>query len=117
MVNVDQLLENAGVIGKKTGWSDRKILSAYYEAVKDRLCIRCGACTSSCKRAVDIPTIHRALMYWEGYEDFDLARTTYRELNVKENAIQCLDCFSPTCRCINGVRISERMRHAHTIFA
>jgi predicted aldo/keto reductase-like oxidoreductase len=116
MVNRQQLAENAGVIGKKIGWSDRKTLSAYYDSVKDRYCLRCGSCTASCKKQVDISNIHRCLMYWEGYEDFDLGRATYRQLPPNENALACIDCTAPTCHCINGINISERMRHAHIHF-
>lgn len=116
MVNRQQLAENAGVIGKKIGWSDRKTLTAYYDAVKDRYCLRCGGCTSSCKNAVDISTVHRCLMYWEGYADFDLGRTTYRRLSSAGSAQACMNCSRPTCKCINGIKISERMRHAHVHF-
>jgi predicted aldo/keto reductase-like oxidoreductase len=116
MVNRQQLAENAGVIGKKIGWSDRKTLAAYYDEVKDRYCLRCGSCTSSCKKQVDISTIHRCLMYWEGYQDFDLGRATYRRLPPTENALACMGCTAPTCNCSNGIKISERMRHAHIHF-
>jgi predicted aldo/keto reductase-like oxidoreductase len=116
MVNREQLAENAGVIGKKIGWGDRKTLAAYYDAVKDRYCLRCGSCTSSCKQAVDIASVHRCLMYWEGYTDFELGRTTYRELPQTGNALACISCSTPTCKCINGIKIAERMRHAHLHF-
>ena len=116
MVNRQQLAENSGVIGMKMGWSHRKTLSVYYDGIKDRYCLRCGACSSSCKNAVDIHTIHRSLMYWEGYQDFELGRKTYRELATAENALACMSCSTPVCRCINGIRISERMRYAHTTF-
>jgi hypothetical protein len=116
MVNRQQLAENAGVIGKKIGWSDRKTLAAYYDAVKDRYCLRCGSCISSCKKQVDIANIHRCLMYWEGYDDFDLGRHTYQRLSTAENALTCMDCTAPTCHCINGINIWERMRHAHLHF-
>jgi len=116
MVNRQQLAENAGVMGKKIGWSDRKTLAAYYDTIKDRYCLRCGSCTASCKKQVDISTIHRCLMYWEGYEDFDLGRATYRQLPPTENALACMGCTAPTCNCINGIKISERMRHAHIYF-
>ena len=116
MVNRQQLTENSRIIGMKMGWSDRKTLAVYYDTVKDRYCLRCGNCTSSCKKAIDIPTIHRSLMYWEGYEDFELGQTTYRELSTAENALACMSCSAPTCKCINGIKISERMRYAHTTF-
>ncbi|MBU0985669.1 MAG: aldo/keto reductase [Proteobacteria bacterium] len=116
MVNLQQLAENAGVMETKIGWSDRKTLAAYYNAVKDRYCLRCGSCTASCKKGVEISTIHRSLMYWEGYADFDLGRATYRELSPTENALECMTCLEPTCNCINGIKISERMYHAHVNF-
>lgn len=116
MVNRQQLAENVKVIGMKMGWSDRKTLAVYYDAIKDHYCLRCGNCMSSCKKTVDIHTIHRSLMYWEGYQDFELGRTTYRELSTPENALACISCSSPTCKCVNGINIPERMRYAHTTF-
>ncbi len=117
MVNLEQLAQNAGAVGKKTSWSDRKILQAYYDAVKDRLCLRCGACTSTCSSAVNISTINRCLMYWEGYGDFQLGRGTYQGLSSAENGRTCLSCFEPACKCSNGMNIAERMRYAHSVFA
>ncbi|UCD33175.1 MAG: aldo/keto reductase [Desulfobacterales bacterium] len=116
MVNRRQLVENAKVIGMKMGWSDRKTLAVYYDTIKDRYCLRCGTCKSSCIKTVEIPSVHRSLMYWEGYEDFGLGQTTYRRLSTKENALACLSCSTPTCICKYGIQIPERMRHAHTIF-
>jgi hypothetical protein len=117
MVNRRQLAENAGVIGKKVGWKDRKTLASYYDAVKDRYCLRCGSCTVSCKKAVDIPTVHRCLMYWEGYADYGLGRATYRGLSADESALACVSCLEPICKCVNGINISDRMRHAHVHFS
>ena len=112
-----QLSQNVAVIGQKPGWSDRKVLDAYYAAIKDRYCVRCGACSSSCSRHVDVPSVHRSLMYWEGYGDLELARVTYRRLSRDENAQACMSCSRPTCRCVNGIKIEERMRYAHTALA
>ncbi|MDY6990018.1 MAG: aldo/keto reductase [Thermodesulfobacteriota bacterium] len=117
MVNLEQLQQNMAALGKKPGWGDRKVLDTYYAAVRDRYCVRCGKCSSSCSSNVDVPTIHRSLMYWEGYEDLELARATYRELSTEENATACMSCSRPTCRCVNGIKIAERMRHAHTMLA
>jgi predicted aldo/keto reductase-like oxidoreductase len=117
MVNRQQLLQNIAAVGQKPRWGDRKVLDGYYTAIKDRYCLRCGACSPTCSRHIDIPTIHRALMYWEGYADLDLARDTYRELSTEENARGCMTCSSPTCRCVNGIEIRKRMRYAHSILA
>jgi predicted aldo/keto reductase-like oxidoreductase len=116
MVNREQLMQNMAVVGKEMSSNDREVLDAYYSSIKDHYCINCGSCNSFCKRGVDVQSVHRALMYREGYGDPDLARTTYRELSVDENAQACINCSSPTCNCINGINIGERMRHAHTVF-
>ena len=117
MVNRQQLAENAGVVGQKIGWRDRKTLAAYYDAVKDRYCLRCGSCATSCPNGVDIAAVHRCLMYWEGYADLGLSRTTYRGLLPAESALACVTCRKPTCKCVNGIKISDRMRHAHVHFS
>ena len=116
MINREQLMENMAVVGKVMSSKDREVLDAYYRSIKDHYCINCGACNSFCKRGVHVQSVHRALMYREGYGDLDLARATYRELSVDENAQACMNCSSPTCNCINGINIGERMRHAHTVF-
>lgn len=117
MVNRLQLQQNIAAVGKKPGWSDRKILDSYYRAIKNRYCVRCGECASTCHAHVDIPSVHRSLTYWEGYGDLELARAAYGELSSRENAHACMDCSAPTCRCANGIRIGERMRYAHRVLA
>jgi predicted aldo/keto reductase-like oxidoreductase len=112
MVNIEQVVENVGAVGKKTGWSDRKTLHAYYSSIKHRYCIMCGKCASSCANNVDIHATNRALMYCEGYRS-----KTYRALGNRNNGLACVSCSFPTCRCANGIKIAERMRHAHSLLA
>jgi hypothetical protein len=116
MVNFEQVVENVGAVGKKMGWNDRKILHSYYNSIKDRYCVMCGSCFSTCRNNIDIHTINRALMYCEGYKDFEQARRTYLELANSENARSCISCSSPTCNCVNGIKIPERMQQAHSLF-
>jgi aryl-alcohol dehydrogenase-like predicted oxidoreductase len=116
MVNLEQLAENLGALGKKVGWIDRKILHSYYSSIRDRYCIMCGKCASTCSSCVDIHTINRALMYCEGYGDFAQARRTYRQLSDNENALACMNCTAPTCSCVNGIQLPERARQAHALF-
>lgn len=116
MVNREQLVQNMAVIGKKMNAYDRRLLEDYYASIKDRYCINCGACESSCDKGVEIQSIHRSLMYWEGYGDRELARATYLGLSEEENALACINCSIPQCRCINGIKIDERMRRAHAVF-
>ena len=117
MVNMEQLTENVGAVGKKVAWSDRKTLHAYYNFIKHRYCTMCGSCSKTCIMSVDINAVNRALMYCEGYGDFGQGHATYRELNSRSNGFSCIECTSPSCHCINGIEIAKRMRHAHGLFA
>jgi len=117
MVNLEQVVENAGAVGKKLGWTERKLLNAYYNAIKDRYCLRCGKCLATCAHRPAVPTINRALMYYEGYGDAALARATYQTLDCAASALSCMTCRGQTCRCLNGINIAERMRYAHKLLA
>ena len=117
MVNIEQVVENVGAVEKKVGWRDRKSLHCYYAAIKDKYCIMCGQCAETCSNKIDVYAINRALMYCEGYKDFEQGRQTYRELASSRNARACLSCSSPTFTCANGMQICERMRYAHSLFA
>jgi aryl-alcohol dehydrogenase-like predicted oxidoreductase len=117
MVNIEQVVENVGIVGKKMGWSDRKTLHAYNNAIKHRYCIMCGKCSSTCSATINITTINRALMYYEGYRDFELGRQTYQKLSTRENGLSCMGCSFPSCQCVNSIKIAERMRLAHSFFA
>ena len=117
MQNIEQLEENIGVVGKKMGWNDRKVLHAYSNDIKYYYCIMCGKCLSTCGNLVNITTINRALMYCEGHRDFEKGRGTYHELSTRENALSCVRCTSPTCKCARSIKIAERMKLAHSLFA
>jgi hypothetical protein len=56
-------------------------------------------------------------MYAEGYGDFGQGRQTYRELSARVNGLSCIDCSSPSCHCVNGIKIEKRMKYAHSLFA
>lgn len=117
MVNMEQLEENVKAVGKKVTWSDRKILHSYYQSIKERYCVSCGSCTGSCSGQVAISAVNRTLMYYEGYGDFELGRRAYHELNDRMNGASCEGCTLPTCLCVNGIKIQERMKYAHSLFA
>jgi aryl-alcohol dehydrogenase-like predicted oxidoreductase len=116
MKNMEELIENVGAVGKKMRWSDRKILHTYYTFIKHKYCTMCAKCLPGCGNATDILNINRALMYYEGYRDLEQARQTYRQLTNRENAYSCINCSSPTCRCVNGIKIAKRMKYAHSLF-
>jgi hypothetical protein len=117
MRNIEQIVENVGVVGKKMGWNDRKTLYAYHNAIKHKYCIMCGKCLKTCGNRINIPTINRALMYCEGHRDFAKGRRTYLKLSKRKSGLSCMNCTSPTCKCANSITIAERMKHAHALFA
>ena len=117
MQNIEQLEENVGVVGKKMGWNDRKVLHAYSNDIKYHYCIMCGKCFSTCGNLVNITTINRALMYSEGHRNFEKGCETYRALSAEESGLSCVSCTSPTCKCAHSIKIAERMKLAHTLFA
>ena len=57
-----------------------EILERYGQAIDPVYCRSCNACVESCQHHVDIPEINRCLMYVEGYGDFPLAISNYKEL-------------------------------------
>jgi len=117
MQNIEQLEENVGVVGKKMVWNDRKVLHAYSNDIKYHYCIMCGKCLSTCGNLVNITTINRALMYSEGHRNFEKGCETYRALSAEESGLSCGSCTSPTCKCAHRIKIAERMKLAHTLFA
>ena len=117
MKNMEELVENVGAVGKKMSWSDRKVLHTYYNSIKHKYCTMCAQCIPSCGNAIDILTVNRTLMYYEGYRDLEQARQTYSQLSNRENAYSCINCSFPTCRCVNGIKIANRMKYAHSLFA
>ena len=117
MRNIEQIEENVGVVGKKMGWNDRKTLHAYQNSIKYQYCIMCGQCLSTCGNRIKITAINRALMYSEGHKDFEKGRRTYLKLSKRKSGLSCVNCTSPTCKCANSIRIAERMKLAHSLFA
>ena len=117
MKNMEELVENVGAVGKKVSWNERKILHSYHQSIKQKYCTMCAKCLPGCGNAVDILTINRALMYYDGYRDLEQAQSTYRQLTNRENGFSCINCSSPTCRCVNGVKVAQRMQYAHSLFA
>jgi len=91
MQNIEQLEENVGVVGKKMGWNDRKVLHAYSNDIKYHYCIMCGKCLSTCGNRINITAINRALMYCEGHRDFEKERRTYLELSKRESGLSCIE--------------------------
>ena len=64
---------------------------------------------------VEVSTINRSLMYAEGYKNYELALSTYREIPASASALACLDCSECVARCVNGLNIRAKMDKAREL--
>ena len=66
------------------------------------------------RTGVEISVVNRALMYAEGYRDRALAQATFQEASAASRCVTCEECVA---RCVNGLKIAEKMRRARSLFA
>jgi uncharacterized protein len=117
MKDMSMLREDMSVMGMKLTWKDRQILNRYGQAIRPYYCHMCGECEGTCPNHVAISTINRSLMYAEGYENVELARSTYYEVPPAARASACLGCSVCTAQCVNGLDIASKMRTALRMYA
>ena len=115
MVTIQQVVENAKVMGSGMSWHDRKTLDRYAKAIDQIYCRMCGACERTCPKQVAISDVMRCMMYAEGYGDLPLGQGAYRSLPVSVSAAQCMSCTRCAAQCANGLKIGQRMAHAHSL--
>lgn len=111
----DELNEDFQVMNTKLGWNDRKTLYHYGNAIRNKYCVGCNACKEQCPYGVDIPEVNRCFMYYEGYRDIDLARSSYADLSAKTNASKCGLCAECKVICPHGIDIAARMKNVNNI--
>jgi predicted aldo/keto reductase-like oxidoreductase len=56
-------------------------------------------------------------MYADGYGNYELARSTYDELQQNESAFACSNCTECVAHCANGLNIADKMQKARMLFA
>lgn len=116
MVSFAQVDDNIKAMGTKFGAQDQEILDRYGELFDSEICRMCGSCKEQCRFGVPIPAINRCLMYAEGYEDYDLALRTYRELSLQKPVDACRQCDLCTVTCKYGLDIPTRLKRARENF-
>jgi len=117
MKDMSMLQEAAAVMGMKLTRRDGLILERYAEAITPYYCHLCAQCEPTCPQNVAISTINRSIMYADGYENYELARSTYDELQHSESALACSNCTECVAHCANGLNIADKMRKARVLFA
>ena len=106
----DQMDLDFGVMADLTLSGEEKRDLAMSSMVKGPLyCQQCGSCLSSCAKKVEIPTLMRAYMYAEGYDNLLNAELALDELAIGRGLDVCQDCTNCTASCINGIRIRDRL--------
>jgi uncharacterized protein len=115
--NFDQLNESFAVAygieytsDEKTWLTDKSVKLAL------DFCKQCGTCLGSCPRGVDIPTLMRTHMYAANYANFEQARATFEEIPENASLKNCRDCSKCAARCVNNVKIQERIADLKTIY-
>jgi hypothetical protein len=117
MVNLQEVIEDTGAMGLKLTQADIDALAEYARFTRSRYCRLCKECLGTCPLGVDIPTVHRSLMYAEGYNDYGLAVETYTRLATGQSATACANCSTCVARCVKGLNISANMARANLLFA
>jgi uncharacterized protein len=117
MKNLAHLKENSAVMGMPLKLAEVRILQQYHAAVQPYYCDLCGTCENACPKGVDISTVNRSLMYVEGYRNYELALSTYREIPQRANATACLGCPVCIASCVRGLNIAARMERARNVLA
>jgi predicted aldo/keto reductase-like oxidoreductase len=117
MKDMSMLQEATAVMGMKLTRRDGQILERYAEAIAPYYCHLCAQCEPACPQNVAISTINRSIMYAEGYGNYELARSTYDELQQNESAFACSNCTECVAHCVNGLNIADKMQKARTLFA
>jgi predicted aldo/keto reductase-like oxidoreductase len=101
-------------MGVKFTSADERVLRRYSRAIDPYYCRLCGRCEKTCPNGVEISVVNRALMYAEGYRDRALAQATFQEASAASRCVTCEECVA---RCVNGLKIAEKMRRARSLFA
>jgi predicted aldo/keto reductase-like oxidoreductase len=114
MRTVEQVTQMVPVMGMKLTKADERILRSYAQAVDPYYCRLCGQCESTCPNGVRISIVNRALMYAQGYKEYELARATFAE---DSKTSLCLTCSGCVARCVKGLNISEKMQQARNLLA
>ncbi len=117
IVDVDQLEENARVMGSRFTGQDEKLLVSKMDFLGPRYCRMCNGCDGTCPKGLPVADVLRYLTYAEGYGQFALGRENFLTLEAAHREVKCGDCTECAVKCVNGVRVQERLIRAQKLFA
>ncbi|MCL5019801.1 MAG: 4Fe-4S dicluster domain-containing protein, partial [Patescibacteria group bacterium] len=107
-----ELEDNYKAVMAHSTWGDRKTLYQYGKSLEGDYCKWCGDCEKSCPMGVQVSELNRALMYAEGYGEYELARSVYSSIPASSNVSQCGNCKTCTVSCPYGINLKDRLERA-----
>jgi predicted aldo/keto reductase-like oxidoreductase len=114
MKTVAHINELVPVMGMRMTSREKHLLDRYSQAISPYYCRLCAECEGTCPNGVGISVINRALMYAEGYGEYELAKVTFNEAPKASRCSACPECVA---QCVNGLSIADKMRQARRMFA
>ena len=117
VTTIEQIEECAAVMGSVLSKKDVDALNQYQSHLKGRICTMCGACIGECPHGVAHGDLLRAIMYWEGYRNQELAAGVLRTGDALQKIKQCSECSSCAVTCRRGVDIHAQLKVVHRMFS
>ncbi len=117
MLNRKEMEEDLAVAGAPVTAGERAALFRHVAENGRDYCRLCGRCQAGCPTGIATTDILRYLAYYESYGKTAAARECYSGLPPERTPLACRDCGRCEGHCRFGVRIRERIRHAHQILS
>ena len=116
VTTIEQLEECAAVMGTALSEKDLDALRLYHSHLQRRICTMCGGCIGECPHGVAHGDLLRAMMYYDGYKDVNLAKEVLHTGDSLQKVRQCSDCLSCAVKCRRGLNIHAQLKAVHRMF-
>lgn len=116
VTTVEQIEEAAAVMGKLLTQKDLNDLKQYQEHIQGRFCTMCGGCSGECPNGVAHCELLRAVLYYDGYKNEELAADVFRTGDNLAKIQLCADCSSCAVSCKRGLNIHAQLKTAYRMF-
>lgn len=113
----EQLEENLRAMREPYRETDSRLLAAWLDRISPLYCRICGSCRGACPQGLPVSDMLRILTYADGYGEFALARSNFRDLPESAQQVRCGDCQECAIHCPNGVRVQQRLIRAQELLA
>jgi len=117
VTTIEQIEECVSVMGTEFSRKDSRALQQYDSYLQGRICTMCGGCEGFCPYGVNHTDFMRAAMYYDGYENKNLAEEALREGGLLQAAKRCSECSSCSIVCGRGVDVRAQVELLKRVFA